>query len=159
MCSLVQYSKKAAVKRIDLPKPMELNIIDGNNDLEKIMKTVFTPQEIAQLLHVVPTTIYAELKRGKLRHIRVGRKYIITKKHLEDYLSPDVARELLGAEVQPSTLVDGKKGGTAWLDATAEDMAVSIASAEAGVPAEELQAWYQAMEAAAKPLEANDGES
>ena len=60
------------------------------------MKKIFTPREIAELLHVAPTTIYAELERGRLPHTRIGRKYIITRRQLEDYLTKEVVEELLG---------------------------------------------------------------
>jgi hypothetical protein len=70
------------------------------------------------------------------------------------YLSPDVVRELLSV-----AQLKEKTGGTAWIDANAEEMAKGIVAAEADVPAEEFLAWYQAMEAAVKPLEANDGDS
>lgn len=112
------------------------------------MKKVFTPQEVAQFLHVAPATIYAELKRGKLPHSRVGRKYLITRQNLEQYLSPEVVDELVDAEMKSSE--------TPWLDVTAEDMARGIAAAEQGVPEAEFSAWHKLMEAAVKPLGMDD---
>ena len=119
------------------------------------MKKVFTPQEVAQFLHVSPATIYAELQRGKLPHSRVGRRYIITRRNLEDYLSPDVVSELLSTE----TDVESAKSEMSWLDVTAEDMAKGIAAAEKDIDDDELSAWYKQMEAAVKPLEHNHGKS
>ena len=119
------------------------------------MKKVFTAQEVTKFLHVAPATIYAELKRGKLPHSRVGRKYIITRQNLEKYLSPEVVQELLDAKTEAVT----KKSGAAWLDMTAEDMAKGIAAAEADVPVDEFSEWHKLMEAAVKPLEMNHGES
>jgi|GEM_PF-2461519 len=110
------------------------------------MKKIFTPQEIAELLHVAPTTIYAELERGRLPHTRIGRKYIITRRQLEDYLTKEVVEELLGE----------KEDIPRWLDAAAEDMSRAIAAAEEGVPEPELQEWLKKMEAAVKPLEEGD---
>ena len=108
------------------------------------MKKVFTVQEVAKFLHVAHATIYAELKRGKLPHSRVGRKYLITRQNLEEYLSPEVVQELLDAETE--------KSGTTWLDITTEDMAKGIAAAETDVPVDEFAAWHKLMEAAVKPL-------
>ncbi len=113
------------------------------------MKKVFTVQEVAKFLHVAHATIYAELKRGKLPHSRVGRKYLITRQNLEEYLSPEVVQELLEVETEAVT----QKDDSAWLDITAEDMAKSIAAAEADVPVDEFSAWYKLMEDAVKPLE------
>ena len=109
------------------------------------MKKVFTVQEVAKFLHVAHATIYAELKRGKLPHSRVGRKYLITRQNLEEYLSPEVVQELLNTETE--------KIGATWLDITTEDMAKGIAAAEADVPVDEFSAWHKLMQAAVKPLE------
>jgi excisionase family DNA binding protein len=119
------------------------------------MRKVFTPQEVAQFLHVAPATIYAELQRGKLPHSRVGRKYLITRRNLEDYLSPDVVRELIPTENEAEI----KKSGMAWLSLTAEDMAKGIAAAEKDVPEDEFSDWYKQIQAAVKPLERNHGKS
>lgn len=124
------------------------------------MKKIFTPQEIAGLLHVAPTTIYAELERGKLPHTRIGRKYIITRRHLEDYLTKEVVEELLGQEQQDTSaaLIAGSEinGAVPWLDAIAQDMAGAIAAVEKDVPEAEHQAWLKAMAAAVKPLGVDD---
>ena len=119
------------------------------------MKKVFTVQEVSKILHVAPTTIYAELKRGKLPHSRVGRKYLITRQNLEEYLSPNVVQELLDVETETIT----EKSGLAWLDITAEDMARGIAVAETDIPDDEFATWHALMEAAVKPLDMNHGES
>lgn len=113
------------------------------------MKKIFTVQEISKILHVAPATIYAELKRGNLPHSRVGRKYLITRQNLEEYLSRNVVRELLDADTE----VVAKKSAPAWLDLTVEDMAKGIAAAEADVPVDEFAAWHKLMESAVKPLE------
>jgi excisionase family DNA binding protein len=113
------------------------------------MKKIFTPQEIAELLHIAPTTIYAELKKGKLSHTRIGRKYIITRRQLEDYLTKEVVEELLGEERETSEIDEISQ----WLDVAAQDMSRAIAAAERGVPESERREWLKAMEAAVKPLE------
>ena len=118
------------------------------------MKKVFTVREVSKVLRVAPATIYAELKRGKLPHNRVGRKYLITRQNLEEYLSPSIVQELLDAETEVIT-----ESGADWLDLTAEDMARSIFAAEADVPDDEFATWYELMETAVKPLEMKHGES
>jgi excisionase family DNA binding protein len=50
------------------------------------MKTIFSPKEVARILKVAPTTIYAELHSGNLKHSRVGRRFLITKSDLESYV-------------------------------------------------------------------------
>ena len=119
------------------------------------MKKVFTVQEVAKFLHVAHATIYAELKRGKLPHSRVGRKYLITRQNLEEYLSPEVVQELLGPDTEAVTPMNG----AAWLDITTEDMAKGIAAAEADVPVDEFSAWHKQLEIAVKPLEMSCDES
>ena len=119
------------------------------------MKKVFTVQEVAKFLHVAHATIYAELKRGKLPHSRVGRKYLITRQNLEEYLSAEVVQELLNVETEAVM----QKNDAAWLDIIAEDMAEGIAAAEENVPVDEFSAWYKLMEDAVKPLEMSHDES
>jgi excisionase family DNA binding protein len=104
---------------------------------------VFTPTEVARALQVSAATIYAELERGRLPHQRVGRRYLITRRHLEAYLSPETVEELLGA---------GRDEGTEWLQAAAGEMGRGISAAEQNVPSEELDRWMALMGAAVKPL-------
>ena len=74
------------------------------------MNTIFSPKEVAQILKVAPTTIYAELHRGKLKHSRVGRRFLITKSELESYVgSADRLDEMI-----PDDL---KTEGQTWLKA------------------------------------------
>ena len=119
------------------------------------VKKVFTVQEVAKFLGVAHATIYAELKRGKLPHSRVGRKYLITRQNLEEYLSAEVVQELLNVETEAVM----QKNDAAWLDIIAEDMAKGIAAAEENVPVDEFSAWYKLMEDAVKPLEMSHDES
>ena len=107
---------------------------------------VFTPTEIAKALKVSPATIYAELERGRLPHQRVGRRYIITRRHLEAYLSKETVEDLLDSG-------DGEE--TDWLEATAGEMADALSAAEGDVPSQELGHWRSLMAAAVKPLPDN----
>ena len=104
---------------------------------------VFSPTEVATALQVSPATIYSELERGRLPHQRVGRRYIITRRNLEAYLSPETVDELLGSD---------RDGGRDWLEAAASEMGRGISAAEQDVPNEELDGWMSLMQAAAKPL-------
>jgi len=68
---------------------------------EFFMKDVFSPKEVARILKVAPTTIYAELHRGKLKHSRVGRRFLITKSDLEGYVgSADRLVEMIPDELK-----------------------------------------------------------
>ena len=106
-------------------------------------RRIFTPAEVAKALQVSSATIYAELERGRLPHQRVGRRYVITRRHLEAYLSPETVDELLGA---------GRDEGPDWLQAAAGEMGRGISAAEKDVPSEELDRWMALMGAAVKPL-------
>jgi excisionase family DNA binding protein len=45
----------------------------------------YTRTEIAKILSVNPMTVYREIRRGKLKAIRVGKDYRIPESALEDY--------------------------------------------------------------------------
>ena len=107
------------------------------------MGKVFTPTEVAAALQVSPATIYAELERGRLPHQRVGRRYIITRHHLEAYLSRETVDDLLGSS---------RDEGSEWREATAGEMGRGISAAEEEVPSQELDDWMSLMQAAVKPL-------
>lgn len=107
---------------------------------------IFTPTEIAKALKVSPATIYAELERGRLPHQRVGRRYLITRRHLEAYLSKETVEDLLDSV---------NDEGADWLEATANEMADAISAAEGDVPSQELDHWRSLMAGAVKPLPDN----
>ena len=59
------------------------------------MKKRFSPDEVARLLGITLTTVYREMQRGKLPHLRVGRKYIILRPDLAAYLGGEERLEYL----------------------------------------------------------------
>lgn len=48
---------------------------------------VYTIDEIAELLHITRRTLYAYLKTGKLKAIKVGKYWRVTEENLKDFLS------------------------------------------------------------------------
>ena len=46
----------------------------------------FTPQEVADILKFKVSSIYAALSRGELQGFHQGRRRVITKQQLSDYL-------------------------------------------------------------------------
>ncbi|WP_183988165.1 helix-turn-helix domain-containing protein [Deinobacterium chartae] len=47
---------------------------------------VHTPQEAATLLHIGKNTLHALLRSGRLRSVRVGRKYLIPSSAIQEFL-------------------------------------------------------------------------
>lgn len=54
-------------------------------DCQKITKNI-TPDEIAEILRVTPQTVRNEIKRGNLHSYVIGDRYLISPKHLQEYL-------------------------------------------------------------------------
>ena len=46
----------------------------------------FTPDEVAEILRVTTQTIRNEIRRGKLNCYVIGDRYLISPKHLKEYL-------------------------------------------------------------------------
>ena len=59
------------------------------------MKKRYTVDEVAKILEVSPCIIYRELRKGKLKAAKIGRKYIITGLDLEEYLGKERAHLLI----------------------------------------------------------------
>ena len=54
-------------------------------DSQKCTKN-FTPDEVAEILRVATQTIRNEIKRGNLHSYTIGDRYLISPKHLSQYL-------------------------------------------------------------------------
>ena len=54
--------------------------------------TAYTVPEAAEVLNVVPTTVYRLIKRGELRAQRIGNKYYVTDQTLEEYVAGERTR-------------------------------------------------------------------
>lgn len=50
------------------------------------MATVYTRQEVAEMLRVSIQTIDKEIKRGNLKRVKIGSRVLITDTDLFDYL-------------------------------------------------------------------------
>lgn len=48
---------------------------------------VYTIEEIAKLLHTTRRTLYTYLKAGKLKAVRMGRKWIVSEENLKAFLA------------------------------------------------------------------------
>lgn len=59
-------------------------------------KRTFTVQDIAYVLNLSPQTVYKWVKDGKLRHVRLGRKIVISEKALKEYLGEENYEEIFG---------------------------------------------------------------
>jgi putative molybdopterin biosynthesis protein len=53
----------------------------------KIYDDLLTPEQVAEILQIHKLTVYDYIRKGKLGAIRLGRKYRITKKDLEQLLN------------------------------------------------------------------------
>ena len=49
--------------------------------------TVFTPEEVAQMLKVSTMTIYRHIKNGSLRASKLGQQYRISDEQLKEYFN------------------------------------------------------------------------
>ena len=54
-------------------------------DCNKVSKN-FTPDEVADILRCSSSTIRNEIKRGNLHTYQIGDRYLISPKHLQEYL-------------------------------------------------------------------------
>lgn len=48
---------------------------------------VYRPEEIAEILRCTPQTVNAEIRRGKLKGFRCGRRNLITESALNEYMN------------------------------------------------------------------------
>jgi len=55
-------------------------------DLMKSNNSLFTPEQVAEILQVHILTIYGYIRRGKLDAIRLGRSYRIIPKDLKRFI-------------------------------------------------------------------------
>ena len=54
---------------------------------------VYTIEEVAELLHTTRRTLYTYLKAGKLKAVKMGRKWIITEENLKEFISKGTREE------------------------------------------------------------------
>lgn len=57
-----------------------------NNDIFKDYPDVVTPEDIQNMLHIGRNRVYELLKNNTIKSIRVGKKYIIPKKSVINFL-------------------------------------------------------------------------
>ena len=54
---------------------------------------VYTIEEVAELLHTTRRTLYTYLKEGKLKAVKMGRKWLITEENLKEFISKGTREE------------------------------------------------------------------
>ena len=54
---------------------------------------VYTLDEVAEILHTTRRTLYTYLKEGKLKAVKIGRKWIITEENLKEFISKGTREE------------------------------------------------------------------
>ena len=53
-------------------------------------KDVLLPEDIQKILHIGRNTVYKYLAEGKIRSIKIGKKYRIPKPYLLEFIYPDM---------------------------------------------------------------------
>lgn len=53
-------------------------------------KDVLLPEDIQKILHIGRNTVYKYLAEGKIRSIKIGKKYRIPKNYLLEFIYPDM---------------------------------------------------------------------
>ena len=53
---------------------------------------VYTIDEVVAILHVTRRTVYAYIKDGRLKAVKMGKYWRVTEKALEEFLSPQAEK-------------------------------------------------------------------
>jgi excisionase family DNA binding protein len=53
------------------------------------METIYTLEEVAEIVKLPTSTLYKHLTRGKLKGVKLGRHWRITETNLQEYLKDD----------------------------------------------------------------------
>lgn len=53
-------------------------------------KDVLLPEDLQKILHIGRNTVYKYLAEGKIRSIKIGKKYRIPKNYLLEFIYPDM---------------------------------------------------------------------
>src|SRR5690606_35291515 len=110
-------------------------------------KALLTPAQVADRLQLTEQTVYDWLRSGKIEGVKLGRLWRITEEHLEDFLGALSTRSNGGGDDAAGDTRDAE----AWLTAGGEDAARRLAEIEADAPAEEVKAWFDALQRGSQP--------
>ena len=55
-------------------------------------KSIFTIDEVMELLTVTRFTVHKWIKEGKLKAVRIGRELRVTKEYLDEFLESKIGR-------------------------------------------------------------------
>ncbi|MBR6402250.1 MAG: helix-turn-helix domain-containing protein [Eubacterium sp.] len=53
-------------------------------------KDILLPEDVQKILHIGRNTVYKYLAEGKIRSIKIGKKYRIPKNYLLEFIYPDM---------------------------------------------------------------------
>jgi excisionase family DNA binding protein len=95
---------------------------------------VWTTDEAAALLRVSRNTIHTIVRRGELRHIKIGRRVLIPKTALVEFVGADAAPSSPASLAAPRQVVSGGDGGVAEGDGVREVTASPAAPIRATSP-------------------------
>lgn len=57
-----------------------------SNEMFSEYNDIVSVDDVTKMLHLSRVTVYKLLKSGRIRTLKVGKKYIITKKNVIDFL-------------------------------------------------------------------------
>lgn len=85
-----QETNNKNIKGEDYPHPKVTIIKKGmycmNNEIFKDYPDVVTPEDVQNMLHIGRNRVYELLKTNTIKSIKVGKKYIIPKKSVINFL-------------------------------------------------------------------------
>ena len=61
-------------------------------DMETTSSEALTVKEAAETMRIGRTMMYQLLKTGKVKHLKIGRKIIIPRKYLREYIENEVEK-------------------------------------------------------------------
>lgn len=63
------------------------------SDFLKDYNDILLPEDIQKILHIGRNAVYTSLANGRIRSIRIGKKYRIPKLYLLEFLYPDQKKQ------------------------------------------------------------------
>ena len=71
------------------------------------MPTLYTPNQVADYLHISRGTIYSLISRGQISSMKVGRKRRFTASQIKDYLQRNPQEVVLEKNISDSKVDSG----------------------------------------------------
>ena len=70
--------------------------------------TAYTVPEVAEMMKVVPATVYKYIKRGELKAKKIGNKFYVTDRTLEEFIAEKPDDATTASSVVSETETAGK---------------------------------------------------